>query len=273
MSAGANKSGVNQCRVCAMAVAPAFTHQLLGKYSVQYFTCSGCGLLQTEAPYWLDEAYGQPIAERDTGVVARNLHLANVTAALAWHLNSSEARCLDAAGGYGLFTRLMRDIGFDYYWSDPHTPNLLARGFEAQTTSQSFELVSAFEVLEHLADPVGFLSNLRNRTGCHTFITSTELYSGPPPDPDWWYYVFDTGQHIGFYQRRTLQVIATQLGMQLHSRRNIHVFTDRPLSALRFRLITSTRWAALMASLPKLRLRSRVWADSQQVAAGTLTRE
>ncbi len=37
---------------------------------------------------------------------------------------------LDYAGGYGVFTRLMRDIGFDFYWHDPYTQNLFANGFE-----------------------------------------------------------------------------------------------------------------------------------------------
>jgi hypothetical protein len=255
------------CRVCGASLRAHFRHELLGKYDVQYFSCAQCGLLQTEAPYWLEEAYGSAIATRDTGLVWRNLQLASIATCLLWQLHGAEARCLDAAGGYGLFTRLMRDIGFDCYWWDPHASNLLARGFEGNPESGSYHAITAFEVLEHLTDPVGFLNGLRTSTGCSTFITSTETFAGEPPAPDaWWYYAFDTGQHISFYQRSTLEAIAQRLGLRLYSNRNVHVWTDQRLSALQFRLMTHPRWSRRLSAWPRSRLRSRIWADSELLA-------
>jgi len=36
-------------------------------------------------------------------------------------------------------------------------------------------------------------------------IFTTELFEGTPPAPShWWYYSFETGQHIAFFQRRAL---------------------------------------------------------------------
>jgi hypothetical protein len=243
-----------------------FRRRLLRRYDVQYLQCDGCGLLQTEQPWWLEEAYGSPIAERDTGIVARNLQLAKITSCLLQALGHKQSACLDAAGGYGLFTRHMRDLGFDYYWWDLHSPNLLARGFEGDPATGKFAVISAFEVLEHLTEPLAWLRGLRAATGCNTLITSTELYRGALPPADWWYFASDTGQHIAFYQRRTLEFIAAQLGLQLHSTRNVHVWTDRPISRTRFEWLCKPALASAWSRIARVGLRSRVWSDSEGLA-------
>jgi hypothetical protein len=50
---------------------------------------------------------------------------------------------VDCAGGYGILTRLLRDIGVDALWSDPFCQNLMALGFEH--SNEPAELVTAFE--------------------------------------------------------------------------------------------------------------------------------
>jgi hypothetical protein len=249
------------CRVCVGGLREVFQHQVLGKYAAQYFQCDGCGLLQVREPHWLDEAYSDAIASADTGILQRNLYLCKVASTILWRLFGAEGKFLDAAGGYGIFTRLMRDVGFDFYWWDPHAENLLARGFEAAAGDESFAAVTAFEVLEHLLDPIAFLTGLTQRTGARTFLISTELFAGEAPAQDWWYYAFETGQHISFYRRSTLEVIAQRLGLRLYSNRNIHLLTDTPLSVSGFRLMTQPRVSAALAWIPRFRIHSRVQAD------------
>ena len=251
-----------KCRICAVEMRHAFRHLLLRKHDVEYFQCDACGFLQTETPYWLEEAYSSAIVSADTGIMWRNVYLSKVATAVLWRLFRGRGKFLDAAGGYGLFTRLMRDIGFDYYWSDPHAQNLVARGFEGSAEMAPYAAVSAFEVLEHVVDPLEFLSDLMRTMQTRTVLTSTELFTGAAPDPaHWWYYAFDAGQHISFYRRSTLEAIAGKLGLKLYSGRSIHLWTDRSLSALGFRLLSEPRLAGALSLPARLRLHSKMFAD------------
>ena len=118
------------CRICTFSVSEVFSANLLKKYSVKYFQCSKCGYVQTEDPFWLEEAYYSSINDSDTGMMMRNLWHRNVTTTLIYFLFNTKGQFLDYGGGYGVFVRLMRDIGFDYYWQDKYRENLFAQGFE-----------------------------------------------------------------------------------------------------------------------------------------------
>jgi hypothetical protein len=61
-----------QCNICNSASLPFAKGIVLGKYDIQYYLCGHCGFIQTESPYWLDEAYLSPIATSDIGLIGRN---------------------------------------------------------------------------------------------------------------------------------------------------------------------------------------------------------
>ena len=255
------------CRVCDSTAKLEFTHKILRKYDCSYYFCAHCGVLQTEEPYWLDEAYESPVAAADTGILVRNLDLARVTSLVLLFMFDRRGRYLDAAGGYGIFTRLMRDLGFDFYWSDKYCPNLTARGFEFDEGGDlTYTAVTAFEVMEHLPDPVAFVAELLESTGTETVIFTTELFDGKPPAPeDWWYYAFPTGQHITFYQRSTLEYIGKRFGLNFYRSGPLHVWTRKKLSPLALRALTSPRLSGLLRTLPPRILGPRTWADHQRL--------
>ena len=251
---------VKPCAICDAAMAQAFSATVLKKHEVAYYRCSECGLLQTEEAYWLDEAYRDPIAAADTGLIQRNLSIAARLSSLLYFCLEPKAAYLDAAGGYGMLVRLMRDIGFDFYWDDKHCENLLARGFESDKAGRKYSALSAFEVLEHVPDPVAFVSDLMERHGVRTLIFSTQTYDGDIPPKDWWYYAFETGQHISFYQPRTLAMLAKRLDLRFLSANGLHVFTDSPERFRHLKLLTG-KLAYPAAVYARLRLGSKVMAD------------
>ena len=125
------------CRVCNTTTDPIFTSVLIKKYSVEYFQCPHCGYVQTESPFWLEEAYSRTINDVDTGLLMRSFWHRNVSSTLIYILFKHRGKFLDYGGGYGVFVRLMRDIGFDFYWQDKHTENLFAKGFEFGESDQN----------------------------------------------------------------------------------------------------------------------------------------
>ncbi|TKB26456.1 class I SAM-dependent methyltransferase [Desulfopila sp. IMCC35006] len=240
----------------------AFSARILKRHEVSYRQCPECRLLQTEEPYWLDEAYSEAIVAADTGLVMRNYFLATKLAVLLYRRFEPNGGYLDIAGGYGMLARLMRDYGFDYYWDDKFCPNLLARGFEVDKSIQPFVALTAFEVIEHIHDPLAFIQENMGLHGSRTLIFTTELCDcGEPPPKEWWYYAFSTGQHISFYQRKTLEALAERLGLNFYSLNGLHILTDRVLrTGLILRLIMG-RLAPLMACVIRRRLGSRTLSD------------
>ena len=111
------------CRICSVPVSEKFSSNLLNKYTVKYFQCSICRYVQTESPFWLEEAYTNTINDSDTGMMMRSLWHRNIASTLIYLFFDKRGKFLDYGGGYGVFVRLMRDIGFDYYWQDKYTKN------------------------------------------------------------------------------------------------------------------------------------------------------
>lgn len=257
------------CPVCSDVGQECFDAEVLGKHLARYFLCSNCGYLWIRDPYWLDEAYSEAIADTDTGIVSRNVDVASKLAPLLlWGLKErGRGKYLDSSGGYGLLVRLMRDYGFDFYWKDKYCKNIVATGFEYNVAVGQCRAVTAFEVLEHLENPVGYIRDALKLSGANTFIFSTELFDGVPPAPnDWWYYARPSGQHIGFFQKKTLERIANDLGMQFYSSCGIHVFSNALKDNLVLRLMMSRIGRLLAPILAKRILGSKTNSDSENIA-------
>jgi hypothetical protein len=262
-------SSTEECPVCSGKRREVFQAKLLRKYDVHYFLCESCGLIQTEPPYWLNEAYSSAIADADTGLVSRNLEMARKLAGLLYFSFDPNAQYLEVAGGYGLLTRLMRDRGFDFRWHDPYCENIFARGFEWDPLNGTVKggAVTAFEVLEHVTDPLDFVRKSLAQAKTRTIIFSTLLYEGKPPQPEeWWYYSLESGQHISFFRKATLNILADKLGLRLYTHGSLHVLTDSALNESLFRICTS-RLSIVVDAYVQMRLKSKAFSDHEQLTA------
>ncbi|MDB5249668.1 MAG: hypothetical protein JWQ40_4062 [Segetibacter sp.] len=201
--------------------------------------------MQTEEPYWLEEAYTSAITALDIGLLHRNISLTPVTISLISNVFNRSGKFIDYGGGYGIFTRMMRDKGFDFYRYDIYCENLFAKHFDVSDVSsdEKFELLTAFEVFEHLADPGAELKKMLAYTDAIFF--STEIC---PPVlshvKQWWYFIPTTGQHISFYSLSALNILAKKNNLNFYTNgRNLHLFTKKKLQPRLFRLLISYRFS------------------------------
>lgn len=257
MSAESPVDKTCDCRLCGGQADFSFSERVLNRHQAAYYLCPTCGLLQSEQPYWLDEAYGEALSSADTGVMQRNLHLMKVTSVLLRMLRLESTSFLDYGGGHGVFTRLMRDHGFDFYCWDKHADNLFAQGFEGNL-QQGYDGVTAFEVLEHLVDPKDFFRQILGEMKPKLLLVGTELFA-EPVNPAWYYFYFPTGQHIAFYQPKTLDWLAEQYGYRRISSGGLHLFVRPSMAAAKLRW--ALHFGARLYSL--FRFRSRVAGDHQ----------
>ncbi|OCR00085.1 glycosyl transferase group 1 [Nostoc sp. MBR 210] len=219
-----------KCKVCESDAQLFAKSIVLGQYEVDYFQCSDCGFVQTEEPYWLDEAYSDAIARTDVGLVFRNNNLSRRTAHIIVNLFNHEAKFLDYGGGYGLFVRMMRDLGLDFYWDDKFCTNLFAKGFEFDLDKHTtYELVTAFEVFEHFSNPIEEIENILKIS--KNILFSTEILPQNNPKPhEWWYYSPHDGQHISIYTVKSLSKIAEKYNLNLYSDgSSLHLLTEQTL--------------------------------------------
>ncbi len=229
----------NVCPITGMPMEPVFSNRILNRHTITYYYSKVSGLLKTEKPYWLDEAYSSAIASTDSGLVSRNLRNVRMLQFVLGLLRLGRGTFVDIAGGYGLLARLLRDRGYDCYTFDKYCTNLFAQGFEPAEGLRA-DCLFAFEVLEHVEDPLAFLSSEMDRYQCKNIVFSTLTFSGTVPAPDWWYYAFDTGQHITFYQSRTLELIAKKLGVHYYMiNPGMHLFTQQGLPVFKRVLLTN----------------------------------
>jgi hypothetical protein len=253
---------MSKCAICGAEQKEAFRATVLKKYEAVYNQCGECGFLQVENPYWLEEAYSDAIATADTGLVQRNFSIARELASLLYFGMDSTGTYVDVAGGYGMLVRLMRDFGFDFFWDDKYCQNLLAKGYESTNASGPISALTAFEVLEHLVDPVDFVAEQLKKFNTKTLIFTTELYSGnEAPSKDWWYFAFPTGQHISFFQKKTLQKIAEKLGTRYYQIGGMHIFSDVPLKNYPIIKFAGNRLLMLMSMYVQRRMDSKIMTD------------
>lgn len=225
---------MTKCKICQASSSPLFDAEVLHKYRVRYHRCQQCGFIQTDEPFWMDEAYSSAINDIDIGPVSRAITSAPIVEGVILTQFDPHGRFLDFGGGYGIFVRLMRDRGFDFSWFDAHCENIFARHFP-RDPGTTYDMLTAFEVFEHLADPVaeltGMLSMGRN------VLFSTELVPpGVSSERDWPYFGCDHGQHIAFYTRPALQHMADRFGLSLVSDDySFHMLSQKPMAERVFR--------------------------------------
>jgi hypothetical protein len=251
------------CKVCGKISNQIFKRKILDKYVIAYFQCSSCEFIQTEEPYWLEEAYRHSLNIEDTGIIKRNILCAKRTSVVLYSFFNHLGRFLDYGGGTGLFVRLMRDYGYNFYWNDPFTTNIFARGYEYDNSlSPQYEAVTSFECFEHFVDPPAEIKKMLSLAPAIVF--STEIFTGGTPSPDSWkYYYFSHGQHVSLYSLKSLQRIAQEHHLHLlTNKKSFHLLSPVKTSSLVFQALLKASVLGLPSVITALQ-GTKTKSDSQ----------
>ncbi len=88
------------CKICGDHCIFVHEAKILAKHLVKYYRCPKCYFLQTEKPFWLEEAYQKSINISDTGYMSRNIYLSRISSVLIYLFFNRKARFIDYGGGH-----------------------------------------------------------------------------------------------------------------------------------------------------------------------------
>ncbi|MFM0734117.1 class I SAM-dependent methyltransferase [Paraburkholderia sediminicola] len=191
---------------------------------IYYHRCDRCGLIFTRAfDRWQKSAYLKHIYNEHYEVVDPDYVDARATANAVmvadFIAKGNALRCLDYGGGNGTLSGLLRGRDLDAHSWDPMAEDA------TEPPLGSFDLVTAFEVLEHTPEPLATveqaLGALRQR-GVMLFSTMT-MDDLPPRAMDHWYIAPRNG-HITIHTAPSLQTLFATFGYRVHHfNKNLHL--------------------------------------------------
>jgi SAM-dependent methyltransferase len=196
--------------------------------AIEYVTCNKCGFcFAPELHSWSPEEFASRIYNDEYTIVDPD-YLERRPRAFADHLVSRLGDAgrgithLDYGGGHGLLSDMLRDSGWNSTSYDPFVDR------EARLPELGrFDLVTAYEVFEHVSDVRMLARNLRALIKDDGIIHfSTMLSDGKladQPRGSWWYASPRNG-HISLFSRDALFYLAHNEGLNVTNiSPNLHV--------------------------------------------------
>ena len=194
--------------------------------------------MQTEEPYWIHEAYSSPLSATDTGLIMRPMNFSRVAEGVIMRWFDPFGIFLDYGGGNGVFVRMMRDKGFDFYRYDKYAGNVYSVGFDlsdVQDRVARFELLTSIEVIEHFENPLEEISKMFSMSDNILFTTFLNDNLTVNELKDWWYLGEYNGQHISFYSQKSLKIIANNYNYNFYTNNiDTHLFSKKNINNVDF---------------------------------------
>lgn len=189
---------------------------------IYYSRCGRCGFIFTThfdlftADQWNEQVYNSAYIEADPDYVELRPRLNARFLELFLSGRKGSVVGLDFGGGNGLTTELLRRRGWRFDSYDP---------FGASTVSASnlraYNVASAFEVFEHLTDPMGTIANILQMMSSDDalLIIGTGATDGRVDAArrlSWWYAGPRNG-HVSLYSRKSLAEMAARFDLHFLS--------------------------------------------------------
>lgn len=190
----------------------------LSGYPIYYRRCQICSFTFTTAfDSWDQDTFHRRIYNNDYIVVDPDyaeLRPANYARLVTESFPDAKAsiQILDYGGGAGLFAARLREQGFSATTYDPFS------SFH-ELPSQKFDLVTSFEVMEHVPSPqetVAAMMSLLKTPGALLFSTLVQPANFDSIGLNWWYASPRNG-HISLYSTQSLAVLFKPYGVTVAS--------------------------------------------------------
>lgn len=199
---------------------------------VAYFLCEQCGFcFAPEFSHWSIEDFEAKIYNSDYVHVdpdyVETRPRANAQSLLGTFADKAAGiRHLDYGGGSGLLSRILRECG----WCSSSYDPFVDRDIRLAELGK-FELVTAYEVFEHVPDVTRLITDLSvllSRDGIVLFSTLlSDGNLGPRQRLTWWYAAPRNG-HISLFSRKSLAALGAREEFKLGSfTPNLHAFWRR----------------------------------------------
>lgn len=222
------------CRLCGADSSKEFEATVLDKYSVSYYRCGKCRSLQTEKPYWLNEAYPDAVSSFDPDYLDRGLRVAELILAMCVILGlKSDAIVLDYGAGAGITTQRLRDFGLRSYAYDALTKNIFNPKLEWASQGHPSVLVAS-ELFEHFPEPKSDVDAIFNLKPDY-LVVMTCLNRGE--GGDWGYLGREHGQHVFFFSPAAMAMLAKKYDYRLMSLHDVNILYKPVISPFRKLLI------------------------------------
>ncbi len=188
---------------------------------IYYVLCNGCGFsFAPEFSEWKPEDFAEKIYTDDYILVdpdyldARpRVNAANLISMFG--VRGTTIRHLDYGGGGGLLVKLLQEANWQSTSYDPFV--------DCDTSMErlgKFDLITAFEVFEHVPDVSTLMSNLCALLAPQGVVLFSTLLSdgniGANKRINWWYASPRNG-HISLFSRRSLAALARKSGFKFGS--------------------------------------------------------
>jgi 2-polyprenyl-3-methyl-5-hydroxy-6-metoxy-1,4-benzoquinol methylase len=225
------------CAICSPGgQAENFLQARSGESLFSYMRCSACGLVFLNPRpgaaemfrFYDEDYYGEGDQKFRSGVEVLRRFFAREKARRACRYFPSPGTVLDVGCGQGTFLRLMQRKG----WKGQGTelsPGSASRAIQAglsvsvgeigenQFPPFCFDLITFWQVLEHLRDPAAMLERIRpllRRGGIVAISTpNVESWQARTFRGDWFH--LDAPRHLFLFSPRTLETIMTAHGFRL----------------------------------------------------------
>lgn len=216
-----------RCQLCKTSVQFQFSRKTPSNDSVNYFKCDDCGALQTDSPNQNSETSRHSLAFFDSSKAYRALADYFVVRRIHQILGVNQNdRCVDYRGGNGLFSRIMRDTGYNYFSHSSQDNRDNYNGFVWREINRPVRLVT---ILNHASEFPTTSSEWETifSTGADLVIGSTPLFDDQGEN---WRHLDDVqGQNGFFYSSKSLSLVAYRNLREFYAFNNFFIFTKERL--------------------------------------------